>query len=163
MQCPVCHSEVAAQNTFCSNCGASLSGAPPVGAAAPPPIATAIPSAASSSGLSDNAAAAIAYLTIIPAILFLILEPYNRIPLVRFHSFQCIGLCIAAFVLQIAIVIGEATLHFIPLSWIIFSVVHAIIALGLFIAWLIAIIKASRGEWYKLPLIGDFAEKQARS
>jgi uncharacterized membrane protein len=25
------------------------------------------------------------------------------------------------------------------------------------------LIKASQGEWYKLPVIGDFAEKQARS
>jgi uncharacterized membrane protein len=33
---------------------------------------------------------------------------------------------------------------------------------GRFAAWLIAIIWASKGEWYKLPLIGDFAEKTAR-
>lgn len=158
MQCPACHNEVAAQNSFCNHCGAVLSGAP-VDAV---PVAVVAPAAAST-GLSENMAAAIAYLTIIPAILFLIIEPYNKIPLVRFHSFQCIGLCVVAFVLQIVLMIGETTLHFIPLSWMFFSLIHLVIALGLFVAWLIAIIKASKGEWYKLPWIGDFAEKQARS
>ena len=44
-----------------------------------------------------------------------------------------------------------------------FSLIHLAIGLGLFIVWLFVILKASKGEWYKLPLIGDFAEKQARS
>ncbi len=38
-----------------------------------------------------------------------------------------------------------------------------LVSLGMFIVWLMAILKASKGEWYKLPFIGDFAEKQARS
>lgn len=189
MQCPVCHNEVGAQNTFCTHCGAALTGAPAAGASTPPPtyepvqppVYSAPPSGgytpppsggypppppgsapASSSGLSDNSAAAIAYLTIIPAILFLILEPYNKIPLVRFHSFQCIALCVVAFVLHIGIMLCSIFLHFIPLSWIIFSMLHLAVTLLLFLAWLMAIIKASKGEWYKLPVIGDFAEKQAR-
>ena len=33
----------------------------------------------------------------------------------------------------------------------------------MFVLWLVAIMKASKGEWYKIPVIGDFAEKQARS
>jgi len=41
--------------------------------------------------------------------------------------------------------------------------VDLLFTLGMFIIWLIAIMKASKGEWYKLPFIGDFAEKQARS
>jgi len=129
----------------------------------PPPAYIPPAPAPASSGLSDNVAAAIAYITIIPAIIFLILEPYSKIPLVRFHSFQSIGLCVAAFVLQIALMIVEAFLHFIPLSWVLFSAIHLILGLVLFIAWIIAILKASKGEWYKLPIIGDFAEKQARS
>ena len=47
---------------------------------------------AASSGLSDNAAGALAYLTVIPAIIFLIVEPYNKNSFVRFHSWQCIFL-----------------------------------------------------------------------
>ncbi|RSL16196.1 putative membrane protein [Edaphobacter aggregans] len=127
----------------------------------PPP--TYIPPASTSSGLSDNLAAALAYVTIIPAIIFLVLEPYNRIPLIRFHSFQSIGFCILAFVLQVILTIAEGLLRFIPGSWMLFSICHLLLGLGLFVAWLIVILKASRGEWYKLPIIGDFAEKQARS
>jgi len=127
----------------------------------PPP--TYIPPASTSSGLSDNLAAALAYVTIIPAIIFLVLEPYNRIPLIRFHSFQSIGFCILAFVLQVILTIAEGLLRFIPGSWMLFSICHLVLGLGLFVVWLIVILKASRGEWYKLPIIGDFAEKQARS
>lgn len=127
------------------------------------PRPTYIPPASTSSGLSDNLAAALAYVTIIPAIIFLVLEPYNRIPLIRFHSFQSIGFCILAFVLQVILTIAEGLLRFIPGSWMLFSICHLILGLGLFVAWLVVILKASRGEWYKLPIIGDFAEKQARS
>lgn len=117
---------------------------------------------ASSSGLSDNVAAALAYVTIIPAIIFLVLEPYNRIPLVRFHSFQSIAFCVAYPVVWVALMIVEGFLHFIPLSWILFGALNMLVGLAFFVAWVVAILKASKGEWYKLPIIGDFAEKQAR-
>ena len=54
-----------------------------------------------SSGLSDNAAGALAYVTIIPAIIFLLLEPYNKKQFVRFHAWQCIFLFIACIVVEI--------------------------------------------------------------
>jgi uncharacterized membrane protein len=114
-------------------------------------------------GLSDNIAAALAYVTIIPAILFLVLEPYNRIPLVRFHSFQSIAFCVATVVLQVALMIVQGFLHFIPLSYVLFGAVNLLVGLAFFVAWVVVVFKASTGEWYKLPLIGDFAEKQARS
>jgi uncharacterized membrane protein len=179
MQCVVCHAEVSPQSAFCNNCGAALAaqapadtaGYTPVGAVGgvPPPPTYATPPAyvappmAASAGLSDNAASAIAYITIIPAIVFLVLEPYNRIPLVKFHSWQSIGLCVGAIVLQIVVTILDLVLHFIPGLFILFSLLHLAIGLGLFCLWLFVILKASKGEWYKLPVIGDFAEKQARS
>jgi uncharacterized membrane protein len=125
----------------------------------PPPV----PPPTAAPGLTDNVAAALAYITIIPAILFLILEPYNRIPLVKFHSYQSIALNIAAFVIQIALMVAQSILHFIPLSWMLFAVIHLVVFLAIFIAWLVVILKASKGEWYKLPIIGDFADKQART
>jgi uncharacterized membrane protein len=171
MQCPVCHTEVGSQTTFCHQCGAPLTGAAgavpvepvPVGGGVPPPPAYAGQPVAASQGLSENAAAAIAYLTIIPAIVFLVLEPYNRMPLVRFHSWQSIALGVAAFVLEVIISICEMALHFIPGIFILFGLVHLVIGVCLFLVWLFIILKASKGEWFKLPVIGDFAEKQARS
>jgi uncharacterized membrane protein len=118
---------------------------------------------AGSSGLSDTAAAAISYITIIPAILFLVIEPYNKKPFVKFHCFQSIGLCVAWFAIWIAVMILQIVLHFIPLIGILFVILNMCIGLGFFIIWIIAILKASKGEWYKLPVIGDFAMKQANS
>jgi uncharacterized membrane protein len=138
--------------------------AAPVGATTgPSPTYAVQPVTAAGSGLSENAAGAIAYLTIIPAILFLVIEPYNRIPFVRFHAFQSIGLTVVWFALWIAVTILRMALHFIPLIGILFLFVDLAICIGMFIVWLIAVMKASKGEWYKLPFIGDFAEKQARS
>jgi uncharacterized membrane protein len=173
MQCPVCHTEVGSQTTFCHQCGAPLSAAGatpganpgetiPPAASVPPPAYAGQPVAAST-GLSENAAAAIAYLTIIPAIIFLVIEPYNRIPLVKFHSWQSIALGVAAFLLQVIISIGQIALHFIPGIFILFALVHLVVAVCLFLLWLFVILKAAKGEWFKLPIIGDFAEKQARS
>ena len=129
----------------------------------PPPLPYIPPAPATSSGLSDNLAAALAYITVIPAIIFLIIEPYNRIPLVRFHSFQSIGLCIVSLLLNVVLRVGQEILHIIPLTGLLFGILNMLIALVLFVAWLIAIIKALKGEWYKLPFIGDIAERQARS
>ncbi len=137
--------------------------APPPGSTPPqayPPQSAAAPGA---SGLSPNSAAALAYITIIPAIIFLVVEPYNKIPLVRFHSFQSIGLAVAWFAIWVLMMILHFVLHFIPLIGVLFLFVDFAIGLGFFILWLITILKASKGEWYKIPVIGDFAMKQAQS
>jgi len=165
MQCPACHNEVSSQNAFCNHCGAPMPGTAPQAAAAgvatPPPAAYSQPVAGA--GLSDNAAAALAYVTIIPAIIFLVIEPYNKKPFVRFHSFQSLGLCLVWIALWIVITIMHSVLHFVPLIGLLFAFVDLAIGLGFFLLWLFVILKASKGEWYKLPVIGDFAMKQANS
>jgi len=102
-------------------------------------------------GLSQNAAAAIAYITIIPAIIFLVMEPYNKIPFVRFHSFQSICLGVAA-------IIVETILGVIPvIGWIMLPFV----ALAFLAIWIYTVLQAYKGNWFKLPGIGDFALTQA--
>ncbi len=106
---------------------------------------------AASSGLSDNAAGALAYVTIIPAIIFLLVEPYNKKQSVRFHSWQCIFLFIACIVIEII-------LGMIPIvGWIILP----FFGLGVLVLVIFLIIKASQGKKLVLPVIGPFAEKQA--
>ena len=149
MQCPSCHNEVPPA-AFCSLCGAPLTAtAPPPAPGYPVP-----PPAGVSSGIEPNLAAAISYL-FIPAIIFLLVEPYSKTPLVRFHSFQSIGLFV------VGLVVNEV-FNFFPyfsMSW----TFHELISLGLFVIWLIAAVKAYQGQWFKLPIIGDFALKQAQS
>ncbi len=121
-----------------------------------------LPPVSASSGLSDTAAAALAYVTIIPAIIFLVLEPYNKKPFIRFHSFQSIGLAVVWIAVWIAVMIVHTILHFIPLIGLLFVFVDLAVAAVFFIAWLMCIIKASQGQWFKLPVIGDFALKQSQ-
>jgi len=142
--CPGCGTQIA-EGTTCPKC-----------AGASPPAA---PSATTTAGagLTDNVAGALAYVTIIPAIVFLILEPYNRKRFIRFHSFQCIFFAVAWTALWIILAfighipfLGWATLLLWPL-----------VSLAGFILWLIMVLKAYQGQMFKLPVIGDMAEKQA--
>lgn len=113
--------------------------------------------AGAQSGLSDNAAGALAYVTIIPAIIFLGLAPYNRSPFVRFHAWQSIFLTIAAAVAwAVLMVIG-----FIPIFNLIDVVLGPLVWLAFFVLWIILLVKAISGARFKLPIIGDYAEKQA--
>jgi uncharacterized membrane protein len=112
---------------------------------------------ASQSGLSENAASGLAYITIIPAIVFLIVAPYNQNRTIRFHSWQSIFMAIVWIVLDVALIvvgrlpgIGMITLFLSPL-----------IGLAFFIVWLIVLINAFNGKRFKLPVVGDLAEKQA--
>src|SRR6185437_2632978 len=63
----------------------------------PPPPPNYQAAAAPAEGLSDTAAGALAYITIIPAIIFLVVAPYNTKPFVRFHAFQSIGFYVVWF------------------------------------------------------------------
>jgi len=116
---------------------------------------------AANSGLSDNAAGAIAYLTVIPAIVFLVVEPFNRKSFVRFHSFQCIFLCVAAIVLDIAFGILLAIITMMmPLAF--FGVfLWPLVNLFWLAVIVICAVNAYQGKRFKLPIIGNLAEKQA--
>jgi len=109
---------------------------------------------AASSGLSDDAASGIAYLTFIPAIIFLVVAPYNTNPKVKFHAWQSIFLGCAVVVLWVL----DIVLAFIPIiGWL----VALLLGLGLLIVWLICIIQAFQGKKFVVPVIGPLAEKQA--
>lgn len=111
------------------------------------------------SGLSDNGAGALAYLTIIPAIIFLVMPPYNKSSFVRFHSWQSIFLTIAWVVLFVVL----AILGRIPFFGLLIFPVMLILDLGMFILWIVVLIKAINGQRFRLPIIGALAEGQAGS
>lgn len=116
-----------------------------------------LPPTVSQSGLSDNAAGGLAYVTIIPAIIFLIIEPFNRNRYVRFHSWQCIFLAIAWVVVDLGLMIIAR----IPGIGFLDFIIGPLVGLAFFILWLIVMIQAFNGKRFKVPIIGDFAEKQA--
>ena len=146
--CSVCGAQTPDGSTICPAC--SRSGAP---AARPP---------AAAGGMADNVAGMLAYITIIPAILFLVIEPYNKSRFVRFHSFQNIFLHVAALVCWIALFIVAAVLAFIPiLGHIVAFLLWMALSVGLLVVWIMLLLKANQGQMWKLPVIGDLAEKQA--
>jgi len=104
--------------------------------------------AGTSTGLSPNVAGLLCYVGIwISGIIFLVLEQRNKF--VRFHAAQSIvafgTLTVAGIIFGLIPVVGDA-----------FSSIIVIIGV---IVWIIMIVKASNGEWYKLPWAGDVAEK----
>jgi uncharacterized membrane protein len=118
------------------------------------------------SGLSDNAAGAIAYLTFVPAIVFLVLPPYNTSPYVRFHAWQSIFLNVAAFAIYVVLgILSVFVATIMPFGYFggygVWYLVVTAVRLALFIIWLICVLKAVNGGKFKLPIIGAISEQMA--
>lgn len=147
--CASCGTQIEDSATVCAKCGTSTAqGSGAAAAPAPAPAA-----AAPAGGMEDNVAGMLAYITIIPAIIFLVMEPYNKRPFVRFHSFQCLFLAVALFVIHMVLMIVPI------IGWLI----SMLVTIGSVILWVVLLLKAYQGQKFKLPFIGDFAEKQANS
>ncbi|MDQ1387659.1 MAG: hypothetical protein QOF56_1113 [Acidobacteriaceae bacterium] len=139
--CNMCGARIADGATTCAACGGGATVAPVVAA----------------SGLADNVAGMLAYVTFIPAIVFLVTPPYNQSRFVRFHSFQSIFFCVAIAAIQIALSIMTV----VPFLIFITAPLHVLVALAALVGWIILLLKANQGQMFKLPVIGDLAEKQA--
>lgn len=149
--CAYCGGQMADNAAVCPACGKPVAQPAGSGTGAAPTPAT--------GGLADNIAGMLAYVTIIPAIIFLVVEPYNRNRFIRFHAFQSIFFGVAWTVLWVALsivgmipVLGGATV----LIW-------PILGLGGLVIWVLLLVKANQGQMWKLPVIGDMAEKQANA
>ena len=112
-----------------------------------------------STGLTDNAAGALAYVTIIPAIIFLIMEPYNKNSFVRFHSIQCILLCVAVVVIDMVLgMLSMFTIFWMPLLHL---ALWPLLSLFWLAVWALCVYNAYQGKRFKLPVIGTLAEQIA--
>jgi uncharacterized membrane protein len=116
-----------------------------------------VPQESVQSGLSEAAASGLAYLTFIPAIIFLVVAPYNQNSNVRFHAWQSIFLSIVWAVVWI----GLMVIGVIPVLNFSLVVITPIAAIAFFILWLIVLVQAFQGKRFKVPVVGDFALKQA--
>ena len=106
--------------------------------------------AKTSIGLEENIEGALCYiLFFVTGIVFYVLEKDNKF--VKFHAMQAILVFLPAWIVVIL-------LGWIPfLGWII----AGLIALLTVILWLILMLKAYQGEKFKLPIVGDIAEKNS--
>jgi len=113
--------------------------------------------------LPEAFAGALAYF-LLPAIGFLLVEPYKKNRFVRFHSFQCLGLCLVGLVLGAMLRVAGFTLFFIPaLGRLLFLLFSMVVSLAFFVVWVVLVVKALQGEMFKLPLVGDLAERKTTS
>jgi uncharacterized membrane protein len=116
-----------------------------------PPVGTINPYERSSMGMRARSAGWLSYLGAwVTGLIFLLLERENRF--VRFHAMQSL------------IFFGPITLMTTVLSRIplLVSITGTLWVVS-FIVWIVLMVKAARGEYYKLPIIGDYAEKWANS
>lgn len=174
MFCPNCGANV--QGKFCAKCGTAVEAAAPSAGPAsssmgsgPAPGAqaysTATPGAqpytaapvAQAGGMAENVAGALCYvLGLITGVLFLVLAPYNQNKFVRFHAFQAIFFHVAFIVLAIA-----ETIIAMILPWYLTAPLGMLVWLAALVIWIVLLFKAYNNERFKLPIIGDLAEKQA--
>jgi uncharacterized membrane protein len=140
------------------NLSSALSASPIACPAGQPRAKGAFMSESNPSGLSDNAAAGIAYITIIPAIIFLIVAPYKNSSYVRFHAWQSIFLYIAWAVVHILIGVVQ---NFVPTVLFLTLTLWQFVDLAFFVILIIVFVKAFNGKRILLPITGVLAEKQA--
>jgi len=110
------------------------------------------------SGLSDNAAGGLSYITIIPAIVFLVIEPYKKSAFVRFHAWQSIFFYVAWAVAHILV---EVVQNLVPTVVFLTLTLWQFVDLAFFVVLVILFVRAFNGKHFMLPVIGGLAEKQA--
>ena len=131
----------------------------------PPPVQTA--PAKSSTGLDENLAALLSYIVgWISGLVFFLIEKDSR--LVRFHAMQSILLNVVAGGLGIGIWILAIFTGFVVsyisgiLSFVlslVLGLVGFVLGIGILVGVVICLIKAYQGQYFKLPVIGNMAEK----
>jgi len=109
------------------------------------------PQGKTNSGLDENVAGLLCYVFgIVTGVIFMMIEKENRF--VRFHALQSIFVSAAIIVLNIAV-------NLVPLLGMLISF---LLSAAAFILWIVLMVKAYQGQMFKLPIIGDMAEKQLK-
>jgi len=124
-------------------------------------------------GLDANVGAMVCYLAnllcgiggIIYSILVITQDKVNH--LTRFHAFQSLFLSIAMIVLNVVLyivmIVGifiDAMLGF-PIISGLMGLLMLVVSIAFLVFWILAMVKAYGGQIYKIPFIGDLAEKYA--
>jgi uncharacterized membrane protein len=121
----------------------------------------------SSTGLDENIAALLSYVFgWVSGLIFFLIEKDSR--LVRFHamqsllfnvSFGVIGLVLWIIVAVLLVISSQISGVVSTLISLIATLVWIALVVGILIGWILCLIKAFQGQYFKLPIIGNFAEK----
>ena len=140
MFCPKCGQENEEGSQFCRNCGSSLD------------IVTTGQSG--TTGLESNVGGLLSYLLgWITGLIFILLEKQNGY--IRFHAWQSI-FTFGAITLGLIVL---SIFDWVPVLGYIFTAFRIMLYILGFILWIVLMVKAYQGEKYRLPVVGDLAEK----
>jgi uncharacterized membrane protein len=148
LSCPECAARMPETAAFCPGCGR------------PMPPAPAAKALGKVGFLAENIAGALAYFTFIPAIVFLLLEPYKKDRFVRFHSVQCLLVWACGLASAALLKVAGLLLFMIPvIGPLLVVLLSVLVGFAALILWLVLMVKAFQGETFALPVLGGFAEQ----
>ena len=136
---------------------------PPVQVSSQPPAQV----GKSSTGLDENIAALLSYVFgWVSGLIFFLIEKDSR--LVRFHAMQsllfnvfiaivAIALWVVSFVLLL--IVGQISGVLSTLIGLIATLIWLVFGIGILILWIMCLVKAYGRQYFKLPIVGNFAEK----
>ena len=140
MFCPKCGQENEEGSQFCRNCGSSLD-----------IVAT---GQSGTTGLESNVGGLLSYLLgWITGLIFILLEKQNGY--IRFHAWQSI-FTFGAITLGLIVL---SVFDWVPVLGYIFTAFRIMLYILGFVLWIVLMVKAYQGERYRLPVVGDLAEK----
>ena len=135
---------------------------PPVQVSSQPPAV-----GKSSTGLDENIAALLSYVFgWVSGLIFFLIEKDSR--LVRFHAMQSLLLNVTFIVVLIALYIAWAVVVIVlgmisdvlaPIGGLLFGLLILVFCIAIVIAWVMCLIKAYGQQYFKLPVLGNLAEK----
>src|SRR5215813_4564161 len=136
---------------------------PPVQMNSQPPVQA----GKSSTGLDENIAALLSYIFgWVSGLIFFLIEKDSR--LVRFHAMQSllfnILVGVVAFALWIVLfivflIVGQISGTLATLLSLVSLLIWGVFLIAILAAFVLCLIKAFQGQYFKLPVIGNFAEK----
>ncbi len=145
--CCKCGNQVGDRDVFCGKCGTRQAAHP-------------APNADFLANIPPRVASLLCYIPVvgwIPCVVVLASERYRQDRLARFHAFQGLYLFVAWLIVDM--VLSPMFGHMpIPLFFFHRGSVD-ILKLAIFAVWIFMIIKTSQEQVYKLPILGELAER----
>ncbi len=103
---------------------------------------------------AERAAAAVAYLTFVPAAVILLLPAFRKSRFVRFHAWQSVLLWVVFLVLtMIALFLSNVA------AAMVFLLFGILASLAMLFLWIVLTLKAWQGERFEVPLFGELAAR----
>jgi len=136
---------------------------PPVQVSSQPPVQA----GKSSTGLDENIAALLSYVFgWVSGLIFFLIEKDSR--LVRFHAMQSLLFNVLAAVIAIALwivlfvvflIVSQVSGALATVLSLVSVLVWLVLGVAILAGWVLCLVKAFQGQYFKLPVIGNFAEK----